>query len=192
MECIIIPHRWCIVEQYINTLYVRQLNDNGSVYYRILTIPTQRHIGQTLAASIKSQLQSAFGSGMYNAYYNGRTVAITITKATANVAFMFYWWRFGSKCGLARCHTRHSQVKAHDWCVKKPRHNYGGFSIRTWLLDLLNVHNRYTRSNIGGCITVGPRGEHTIINTYQLQLTMYMILIVVLSPHNITLMYHHR
>lgn len=90
VDDIIIPHSLYIIDAYSNTMHVRQVNDNGIVYYRILTIPTQHHTGQTLAASIKAQLQSVFGSAMYNGVYNERKGAITITEATAHVTFVFF------------------------------------------------------------------------------------------------------
>lgn len=70
---IIIHHSWYIIEDDINKLYVREVNDHGTVAGSILTIPTQHHTGQTVTAAIKSQLQSVFGSGPYNAVYHERT-----------------------------------------------------------------------------------------------------------------------
>lgn len=164
VDDIIIPHSWYSIEDYNNKMYVRQLNLNGTVDDRILTIPTQNHTGQTLAAAIKSQLQSAFGSGMYNAVYNERKGTITITEATANVTFMIFTddelevmndWQ-----GVT---YDKNNLKSMNDVLRNSGTSIDSSSFESGFIDLLNVHNLYMRSNLGGYSSIGPRGESNII-----------------------------
>lgn len=162
---IIILHRWYIIEDSNNTMYVRQLNDNGSVYYRILTIPTHSHTGHTLAAAIKAQLQSAFGYGMYNAVYNERQGTHTITEATANVTFMIFTdddlevndeWQ-----GVT---YDQNNLKFMNEVLRNSGTTKAGSDFERGYIYLRNVYNLYMRSNFGGYRSIGPSGESHIIN----------------------------
>ena len=164
VDDIIIPHSWYNIEDYNNKMYVRQLNDNGSVDDRILTIPTQNHTGQTLAAAIKSQLQSAFGSGMYNAVYNERKGTITITEATANVTFMIFTDDdLDVKDDWQGVTYDKNNLKSMNDVLRNSGTTKVGSECESGFIDLLNVHNFYMRSNLGGYSSIGPRGESNII-----------------------------
>ena len=88
IDDIIVPHSWYSIEDYNNRLYIRQLDIGGAADDRIITIASQNHTGQTLAAAIKSGFEAAFGAGTYNAVYNERTGTITITTSQANATLM--------------------------------------------------------------------------------------------------------
>ena len=164
VDDIIIPHSWYSIEDYNNKMYVRQLNDNGSVDDRILTIPTQNHTGQTLAAAIKSQLQSAFGSGMYNAVDNERKGTITITEATANVTFMMFTDDdLEVKDDWQGVTYDKNNLKSMNDVLRNSGTTKVGSEFESGFIDLLNAHNLYMRSNIGGYSSMGPRGESNII-----------------------------
>ena len=163
IDDIIVPHSWYSIEDYNNRLYIRQLDIGGTADDRIITIASQNHTGQTLAAAIKSGLEAAFGAGTYNAVYNERKGTITITTSQANTTFMIVtddWLQtVGDWSGPTLDTTNLKSINE----VLRNTASQDAATYESGFIDRLNVHNLYMRSNLGGFSTIGPRGENNII-----------------------------
>ena len=117
-----------------------------------------------MAAALKSQLQSAFGSGMHNAVYNARKGTITITEATANVTFMIFTDDdLEVKDDWQGVTYDKNNLKSMNDVLRNSGTTKVGSEFESGFIDLLNVHNLYMRSNLGGYSSIGPRGESNII-----------------------------
>ena len=70
IDDIIIPHAWHTVEYFNNKIYMRQiLSSPLTATDVILTLTKQNHTGASLATTIKSQLDIAFGVDTYTVVF---------------------------------------------------------------------------------------------------------------------------
>ena len=169
IDDVIIPHSFFSVEDYNNRLFFRQLLANGSQINNIIFLLAQNHTGVTLAASIKSGLDSAFGSNVFTCVYNERKGTLTITLTTASSGETFVMMSdddladnvYGSWTGpwfdINNPRSANEIIRLYGLAEERTVYESG-------FLDLRNVHNIYiTSPNLGHFSSIGPRGERNIV-----------------------------
>ena len=184
-----IPHSWYSIEDFNNKMYFRHLVSAVQTD-KILSITIQNHTGTTLATSIKSQLDVAYGSGVYDVTYNDRKGTLTVSTGQANTTFMIItdkdlasnvWatWN-GPAYNNANPQSMNGVLRNEGDSLSDAASYESGF------LDLLNIHNLYIYSpNIGSFSTLGPRGECNIIKKVPVSSSYgYAIFDNVVAPHD--------
>jgi hypothetical protein len=181
---ICIPHAWYNIESNINDkLYMHTLNDLNNTYNRnskVITIPSGNYTGDLLKTILQSLITTAFVSvGQFEVLYDTTTFSISIKVAMGNTVISF--WLLSDKeiatlyNGLWSLSGAGAFDRSNPASMNDVLRNYGDYAgvtpentaaspYKSGFLNFQGINNIYLSSpNLGSFMTLGPRGDQTII-----------------------------
>ena len=179
-----IPHAWYSIESNINDkLYIHTLNDLNNTYNRnskVITIPAGNYTGDLLKTTLQGLMTTAFVSiGLFEVLYDPTTFSISIKVATGTAVIHF--WLLSDKeiatlyNGLWSLSGTGAFDRANPASMNDVLRNYGDYTgvtpentaaspYKSGFLNFQGINKIYLSSpNLGCFMTLGPRGDQTII-----------------------------
>ena len=146
VDDVVIPHSWYNVEENRKYVYVRRYQDlSNTTTDRILSLEVQNHTFDSLKNALQSNLDAAFGSGVFTVTKNDRSGAITIAIETQSEVKVFTDAELqGSNDWSGASYDSSNLMSANEVLgVLTPQQ---GTSVKTSLVDLRRYHNIYLSS----------------------------------------------
>ena len=157
IDDICIPFSWTTIDSHNENLYFRQINSAMVSTDTIITLARQSYTGISIAAAIKSVLDSAYGNNSYSVVYGDRTGRITFTCNTANTTFVIFT-DDSLKTGALGFSVPYDNdnPKSFNDLLRNTGISTDSSTFTSGFIDLQSVHNIYISSpNLGSHDTIG-------------------------------------
>ena len=144
VDDVVIPHSWYNVEKNSKYLFVRRFKDGNANLNtdRVIALEVQNHTFDSLKNALQSNLDAAFGSGVFTVTSNDRSGVITIAIATQSEIKVFTDAELqGSNGWSGASYDSSSLMSANEVLGVLTPHQ--GTSAKTNLVDLRRYHKLY-------------------------------------------------